>query len=619
MKPILYPSSATSFTNQGLGALSDAISCVVAEERNGEYELTMEYPVGGIHFDEIGDRAIICAIPSPYRTPQPFRIYLVESPINGIVTIHAHHLSYDLSGIPVSPFTANSCSTALSGLVSHSVVTNPFTVWTDKSVSSEYKLSVPTSFRACLGGQEGSILDVYGKGEYEFDKYSVKLHLNRGSDNGVKIAYGKNLIDFRMERNLESIATGIYPYWASVDGNEVVEGDLITIYDINNPAYLLGSGGAYLLDSDGKYLLVQNPFPFNNVLPLDLSSEFESTPTQEELKARAEKYITDNGLGVPKVSIDVSFVQLEQTEEYKDLAVLEAVDLCDTVTVEFPMYGISAKAEIIRIETDVLLERYNSVQIGDARTSLADTLAHLEVNSVTKAEITLGNQKAADVINNTKGTFEWIDNGDGTNGGFVIHKADNLLSWFKATAGGIGISNDGGLTYTNAMTENGVIATELNVTDSGVMLMRVGKKANGYPELAMYGTRGQRIFELYEWSTGILADDEGVDFHILNPDTQLPIVMLGTGYDTNTGTMFGTSLRIDPPDWDSNNAWGLSLSATNDGECGLYISRSGNIGIRLGYGADGVTPYFIYEGYSWTPHRLNIGGTNYWVLTGTSV
>jgi len=608
MKPILYPSSATSFNNQGLGALSDAISCVVSEERNGEYELTLEYPVGGIHFDEIGDRAIILAIPSPYRTPQPFRIYSVESPLNGIVTIHAHHLSYDLSGIPVSPFTADSCSTALSGLLSHSVVTNPFTVWTDKSVSSEYKLSVPTSFRACLGGQEGSILDVYGKGEYEFDKYAVKLHLNRGSDNGVKIAYGKNLTDFRMERNLESVVTGIYPYWANVDEDEVIEGDLITIYDINNPAYLLESGGAYLLDSNGKYLLVQNPFPFNNVLPLDLSSEFESAPTKAELKERAEKYIRDNGLGVPKVSIDVSFVQLEQTEEYKDIAVLEACDLCDTVTVDFPLYGISAKAEIIRIETDVLLERYNSVQIGDARTSLADTLAHLEVNSMTKAEIKAGTQKAADVINNTKGIFEFISNDDGTNGGFIIHKADNELAWLKATAGGIGVSNDGGLTYTNALTENGVVASKLSVIVNGETVMSTNT-FNNRPALCLYDAEGRMTLWLRNTITS--ANKSRAELTLFNPNNGEGICTISSGYVTDTGEIVSSSFRLSRP---SGQEGSFSITAEDNDDVGLTIFRStGYSGIRLGIHSDD-SAYFYYDGHTLSFKTITVGGTTYHVL-----
>lgn len=476
MKPILFPATSTSWTSNGLGALSDAISCVVYEERNGEYELTMTYPVGGIHFDEIHDRAIIYAIPSPYREPQPFRIYCIDSPLNGIVTIHAHHISYDLSGIPVEPFEAGTCAMALLGLTAHSIVTNPFSVNTDKSVTAPYKLKVPTSFRACLGGQEGSILDVYGKGEYEFDKYDVNLWVNRGSDNGVKIAYGKNITDFNMEKNLESVTTGVYPFWSDLENDELVEipGRIIKIYDPTNPTYLLESGGAYLTEAEDKYLRVQTPFNFNNILPLDLSSEFEEKPTPDELRARAEKYIKDNSLGAPRISIDVSFIDLGQTEEYKDLAGLEACDLCDTVTVEFPMYGISVKAEIVRIETDVLLERYNSVEIGDARTSIADTIAKLATDSVTKTEMRNGSALAADYINNTKGVFEWIDNGDGTNGGFTIYETDDDKSWLRCTAGGIGISADGGLTYTNAITKNGIVASQIDVQNSnGVGILKV--------------------------------------------------------------------------------------------------------------------------------------------------
>ena len=615
MKPILFPSTATTFTSQGLGVLSDCISCVVREERNGEYELTLQYPVGGIHYDEIEDRAIIYAKPSPYRNPQPFRIYLSESPINGIVTFHAHHLSYDLSGIPVEPFTAGTCASALSGLVTNSVCTNPFTTDTDKSVTGTFKLSTPKSFRSCLGGEENSILDVYGTGEYEFDKYSVYLHLHRGSDNGVKIAYGKNLTDFNMERNLENIITGVYPYWANIDENTVVtlSEKVIPIYDVNNPAYLLDSGGNYLLDSDGKYLLVLNPFPFDNILPLDLSLEFEEQPSEEELRAKASKYITDNQLGVPRVSIEVSFVDLAGTEEYKDLAVLEQVDLCDAVTVEFPIYGISVKAKVVAIETDVLMERYNQVTIGNYRYTIADTLANLTMNQVTKEEVKVGNQQASDYINNTKGTFEFLDNGDGTNSGFTIYK-NGTNSWLRCTAGGLGLSSDGGLTYTNAITENGVIASVLDVQDEGNSMLKISKMGNGYPQMIMYSTRGNRIFDLFEWSSEVGSNDEGVEFHIYNPEENMEIITMGTGYDTDTGEMSGTHIRIDAPDATENN-WGIALYAQNSGESGLMISRNGDIGTWLGYDSAG-DPIFKYDGYYWEPRSISINGVSYRLLIG---
>ena len=53
MKPILFAPTATEFDNNGLGALVDAPRCIVREERNGPYELEMDYPVDGQHFSEI--------------------------------------------------------------------------------------------------------------------------------------------------------------------------------------------------------------------------------------------------------------------------------------------------------------------------------------------------------------------------------------------------------------------------------------------------------------------------------------------------------------------------------------------------------------------------------------
>lgn len=618
MKPILFPATSTSWTSNGLGALSDAISCVVYEERNGEYELTMTYPVGGIHFDEIHDRAIIYAIPSPYRTPQPFRIYCIDSPLNGIVTIHAHHISYDLSGIPVEPFEAGTCAMALLGLTAHSIVTNPFSVNTDKSVTAPYKLKVPTSFRACLGGQEGSILDVYGKGEYEFDKYDVNLWVNRGSDNGVKIAYGKNITDFNMEKNLESVTTGVYPYWSDLEGDELVEipGRIIKIYDPMNPTYLLESGGAYLTEAEDKYLTVQTPFNFNNILPLDLSSEFDEKPTPDELRTRAEKYIKDNSLGAPRISIDVSFIDLGQTEEYKDLAGLEACDLCDTVTVEFPMYGISVKAEIVRIETDVLLERYNSVEIGDARTSIADTIAKLATDSVTKTEMRNGSALAADYINNTKGVFEWIDNGDGTNGGFTIYETDDDKSWLRCTAGGIGISADGGLTYTNAITKNGITASQIYVRNSG-----------GDEILRVYydDPTQQGWIRLNNPVTGVYGFDVSVTqygsgLHLLRIDNGAETIGLST---VGNSTSANAQIHIDDPDTGSPNFHFTSYRQYSDGYAQnsllLYGATSANasnnysmVDIISQYSSNSVLNWFQFNYANTSNHafRLMSSGTN---------
>lgn len=347
MKPILFPSTATEFKTQGLGVLTDAISCTVTEERNGAFELTMQYPDTGVHFDEITDRCIIYAIPSPYRAPQPFRIYRITRPMDGIIMVYAQHITYDLSGVPLNPFTAINAPDALSKLNLNAAVDSPFIFWTDKSTVASFAVSTPSSTRSVLGGSSGSILDVYG-GEYEWDGFTVRLYGHRGYDNGVVISYGKNLTDIEQDRNISNVATGIYPYWTNAEGA--------------------------LVTCDPKIVNAPGTYDFTRVVPVDFSNDFETQPTPEQLQARAEKYVEDNKIGIPKTSITASFVQLEQFPEYEDLALLEKCDLCDTVTIRYPQLGVEAKAEIVKIETDVLLERYNSVEIGDVRTNIADTI-----------------------------------------------------------------------------------------------------------------------------------------------------------------------------------------------------------------------------------------------------
>lgn len=347
MKPILFPSTATEFNTQGLGVLTDAISCTVTEERNGAFELTMQYPDTGVHFAEITDRCIIYAIPSPYRAPQPFRIYRITRPMDGIIMVYAQHITYDLSGVPLNPFTAINAPDALSKLSLNAAVDSPFTFWTDKSTVASFAVSTPSSTRSVLGGSSGSILDVYG-GEYEWDGFTVRLYGHRGNDNGVVISYGKNLTDIEQDRNISNVATGIYPYWTNAEGA--------------------------LVTCDPKIVNAPGTYDFTRVVSVDFSNDFETQPTPTQLRARAEKYAEDNKIGIPKTSITASFVQLEQFPEYEDLALLEKCDLCDTVTIRYPQLGVEAKAEIVKIETDVLLERYNSVEIGDVRTNIADTI-----------------------------------------------------------------------------------------------------------------------------------------------------------------------------------------------------------------------------------------------------
>lgn len=370
MIPILFPKNAITFTSNGLGRLSDAISCIVTEERNGKYELSMEYPIDGVHFEDIEISSVICAVPADGKAIQPFRVYKVEKLIKGRARINAEHISYQARYIPVMPFTAGSCVSALQGLSSNAVVSNPFTLWTDISKAGTYTQDVPESIRARLGGQEGSILDVYG-GELEWDNYTIKLHARRGHDSGVTLRYGKNITDLTQEKNITNTYTAVCPYYQSSDDNEC-------------------------LTLPEKYIASDNAgsFPYLMAKSVDMTSEFEDgeSVTVESLRAKTQAYITKNNIGVPAVSIKVSFVALWQTEEYKNIAALERVNLCDTVNVLFEKLGVSATAKVVRTNYNVLIDRYDSIELGETKTQLSSMIANQ--NTDIEAEITGHMQKA---------------------------------------------------------------------------------------------------------------------------------------------------------------------------------------------------------------------------------
>ena len=293
MTPRLFPQDATAFTSNGIGALSEAISCQVTEELNGIYELEMSYPLSGRLYAELQNSRIIVAEPYEGASVQAFRIYKVSTPLNGRVSVSAQHISYQLNWIPVMPFNYSSLADCLTKLKTYSASENPFTLWTNKVVPNGHSFDTPRSFRACLGGEQGSVLQMYG-GDYEWDNYDVKLWLRRGADNGVRIAYGKNLIDAKQEANIESTYTGVCPYWSDEE-----TGTVVTLPE--------------------KYLLAETAalYPFERIKTVDFSSEFEEAPTVSQLRSRTQTYIDANNIGYPTINIDVNFVALWQSEEYK--------------------------------------------------------------------------------------------------------------------------------------------------------------------------------------------------------------------------------------------------------------------------------------------------------------
>ena len=357
MIPCLYASTETKFDNNGIGKLADAQSCVVTEKRNGSFELEMVCPADGIHAESLEEGNIILAKPSDTGRTQPFRIYKIATPIDGKLVVKARHISYQLNFITVSPFATTDCSGALAGLKSHAASDCPFTVWTDISSNAAFRLSTPSSFRNCLGGIDGSVLDTFG-GEYEWDRYEVKLHRCRGADHGVHITYGKNLTDFRMEKNIENVITGVHPYWQNSETGEATE----------LPEKIV--------------LMEQRSVPYQKITVLDCTACFQDKPTEEMLRNYAQEYLKNTSLTEPQVDIDIDFIQLWNTPDYADVVEAEQVSLCDTVHVFISKLGIEVSSKVTETEYDVLLERYKSITLSNSLVSSRNSSLTTALSSI---------------------------------------------------------------------------------------------------------------------------------------------------------------------------------------------------------------------------------------------
>jgi phage minor structural protein len=458
MIPVLYEQNETQFLNNGIGRLTDAISCEVEENLNGLYELTMTYPIAGQHYSDITENRIILAEPFEGGNWQPFIIYRISRPLNGIVTVNAEHISYLLNKIIVMPYTAGSCAQALSFLPSYTANDCPFTFWTDKSVTGTFKVDYPRPARGLLGGEDGSILDVYGKGEYAFDRFNVRLYVNRGADRGVTIRYGKNLTELVRDSDISNVYTGIVPYWKKED-------ELVTL-----PEEIVWSD-------------YRSQFANDIVKAVDMSSNWQEAPTVEQLRTAAVQYVTRNEGWKINENIKISFVALWQTEEYKNIAAVERVRLGDTVHVIYDALNVSVSAEVIKTVYDSLTERYVSVELGAKQNTLGTVLKDAiapGIVSETTSYMDEALKYATDLITGGLGGHVVIStNADGQPNEILIMDTEDketAQQVLRINMNGIGFSSNGvDGPFDTAWTLDGHFVA--NYIDSGVLnanVMRAG-------------------------------------------------------------------------------------------------------------------------------------------------
>lgn len=553
----------------GLGRLPEATEACVSEEYNGLYDLSFTIPNTAEHFSDIANGSIVKAKVAD-GSEQMFRVYQMTKQMNGLVRVDCHHITYDLNKAPVSPFSSVGASAAVNGLVSHLMASYPFTISTDVSnTTSEFSLDIPRSFRECLGGYSGSILDVFG-GEYEWNNLEVILHAHRGTDKGVRIAYGKNLVDLEQEENIEAVYDAVVGY--AVVSEQTYQGSIV---------YTNG--------------VVSNP----KVQIVDFSTEYGTeTPTVSSLDDKAAAYIQANQIGTPKVSFDVEFSPLWQSPEYADLAVLESVNLCDTVHVYYPKLNVEASAKVIATEWDVINERYNSISLGDARSTLDSVIVSQAGEEAKEATGFLDSYIDALSMIITQGMGLFSTKVPKANGGvqYFLHNrptlADSRYQW-TINSGGFAVSQDYGATWSagidaqgnavfNSLAANEVNALTINgATVNGSVIVF---DPEGNPVTASRSPLGA--------NGGVLFDGDG-DFTVRTATVGITGQGDGTGQEVQIVGYSNGVLRNMIQMLDGI----MTLSHYNTGGGGVVISLSdtGGLGIHInGVGYDNLG--FVSDG-----------------------
>ena len=415
--------------NNGLGVLSDCLSCKVTQERNGAYELVMEYPASGLHAEEIATRRIIMAKPNFTDAPQLFRINRIGKVLNGKFTVYASHISYDLSGYEI---TSGSAGTAVAACALLQSTAPGYTITTDKTVTASFEITEPSSVRSWFGGKSGSFLDVFGTSEIKYDNFNIQFKLHAGQDRGVTIRYGKNLLELSQEIS-DTLVTHVLCFWK--DENTTVIGSKV---------------------STGLVLDVPK------TLIIDCSGDYENAPTNAQLTAKATAYVNSHNLTTPSNNIKLDFVQSGE--------LTDRVDLCDTVSIYYEALGITrAQVKCIKTVWDVLREKYIETEFGDATTNLADSIVGLNKEVENKPSVSfLENavDKATKLITGNLGGYVVIhdSNGDGEPDEILIMNTPDISTATKVwrwNQNGLGYSSTGySGTYGLAMTADGEIVAD---------------------------------------------------------------------------------------------------------------------------------------------------------------
>lgn len=577
--PRLYDSTE-SLNGNGLGVLRDAISCIVTEVRNGEFELELEYKKDGFLSNDIKTGRIIRANASKKLRNQYFRIYDIKKDINENTFIYAEHLSFDLRvNTLIEAKVKGTCKTIMDTILKNSVNETPFTMLSDITTTNTYENKLISTHDALT-----ELHNLFKPSDVLRDKFYYSILRNRGEDKNVLIAYKKNITGFKCIENKDNLCTRIVPYIKKdtelTTANTDVEITGLETTELKEE-YIYISG--YKIDAPNI-----NDYDIQYTKAVDYTDDvFWETyeKNKENLKILASNYFNLNKTYIPSFSYEIDLVALSETNEYEEMSFLEDIELCDTVMIKNSLYNVSDKVKVSELKFNVLQDKVISLKLGDTSTTLKSIMSDkveeaIKHTEASKTELQQIIEHVTSQITGNDGGYVKLYPPDNPSEIFIMDNENPALAKkvLRINKSGIGFGNNINGPFSTAWTCDGVFNASFIKT--GVMsanLIKSGTLSNVDGSLKI-NLNGKSI-DFYSLYNGILKQSIKIE----GPDISF--------YDIQNGIKAG-GLTIKRKVDDSGVGYYPVLDLNNEvnGYCGVSYRKNDGTGI--------FTFYAIFDAYN---------------------
>lgn len=372
----IYEANTTTWTGNGLCILQP-FSCTVKEIAGGDFGLTLIHPITeDLRWKELQEERIIKApvpayrpleddgtviVPAEQATEQCFRIYSVAvDTASHEVTVEARHISYDFMGNMCGRLTSQ-----MGTYVVNALTKMRQTLFTpdDRILATNITRRVNLGDRSFVNPIKFLLDPEYGlvqraRARLVRDNNDFYLLDNdEPADRGYEIAYGKNMTGISWSKSTDEVITRIVPLGEDADGKTLLlpEKWMDSPHIGEYPVVHTGT----LAVSDAKEVVVNEDdeeTPSEDITPM----------SKDECYALMRQAAADEfakGCDLPDLTLEIDFIHIGDTEEYKQYRNLERVFLYDLVRIRHAPTGFVAKAQVSGYEWDALTRRYSSITV----------------------------------------------------------------------------------------------------------------------------------------------------------------------------------------------------------------------------------------------------------------